>query len=106
MRKELDFHCSNCDNFLLLDDSNSEITDTSLKDFCQLFSLKNWIKKPTYFKSPKTPKTIDLVLTNLTKSFCNFDIIKTGFSDFRNFTATVLKAFSKKQLPSVINYRS
>ena len=94
LRKKLDFHSSNCDNFLLLDDFTSEITDTSLKDFCQLYSLKNWIKKPTYLKSCDTPKTINFVLTNLPNSFYNFDIIQTGLSDFHKSNATVLKTFS------------
>ena len=40
------------------------MTDSNLKDFYNLYLLKNLIKKPTRFKSPENPKNIDLILTN------------------------------------------
>ena len=75
LRKELDFHFSNYDNILLLGDLSSEITDSSLKDFCELYSLQKLIKKLHCFKNPGKPKTIGLILTNRPKSFCNSDTI-------------------------------
>ena len=44
LRNELDFHSSAYDNLLLLRDF--EMTDSSLKDFCQLHLPKNLIKTP------------------------------------------------------------
>ena len=41
LRRKFDFHSSDLENFLVLDDFNSEMTDSSLKDFCLLYSLKN-----------------------------------------------------------------
>ena len=38
--------------------------DSNLKDFCNLYLLKNLIEKPTCFEDPENPKTIDLILTN------------------------------------------
>ena len=58
------------------------MTDTNLKDFCNLYLLKNLIKKPTCFKNPENPKTIDLMLTNRPRSFCNSDTLETRLSDF------------------------
>ena len=64
LRRELDLHSSNYKNFILLGYFNSEMIDSNLKDFCNLYLLKNLIEKPTYFENPENPKTIDLVLTN------------------------------------------
>ena len=71
------------------------MTDANLKDFCNLYLLKNLIKKTTCFKNPENPKTIDLILTNRPRSFCNSDTLETGLSDFHKLTVTVLKTFSK-----------
>ena len=81
-------------------------TDANLKDFCNLYLLKNLIKKPTCFKNPENPKTIDLILTNRPRSFCNSDTLETGLSDFHKLTVTVLKMFFKKQSPKVISHRN
>ena len=106
LRRERDLHSSNYENFILLGDFNSEMTDKNLKDFCNLYLLKNLIKKPTCFKNPENPKTIDLILTNRPRSFCNSDTLETGLSDFHKLTVTILKMFFKKQSPNVISYRN
>ena len=106
LRRELDLHSSNYEKFILLGDFNSEMTDKNLKDFCNLYLLKNLIKKPACFKNPENPKTIDLILTNRPRSFCNSDTLETGLSDFHKLTVTVLKMFFKKQSPNVIRYRN
>ena len=41
LRRELDIHSSNFENFLLPGHFNAEITDPSLIKFCKLYSLKN-----------------------------------------------------------------
>ena len=82
------------------------MTDTNLKDFCNLYLLKNLIKNPTCFKNPENPKTIDFILTNRPRCFCNSDTLETGLSDFHKLTVTVLKTFFKKQSPKVISYRN
>ena len=47
LRRELDLHSSNYKNFVLLGDFTSEMSDKNLKDFFNLYLLKNLIKKPT-----------------------------------------------------------
>ena len=106
LRWEVDIHSSKYENFLLLGDFNAEMTDLSLKEFYNLYSLKYLIKKPTCFKNPDNPKVIDLLLTNRRRSFCNSDTLETGFSDFHKLTLTVLKTYFKKQAPKMINYRN
>ena len=46
LRRELDLHYSNYENFILLGGFNSEMTDTNLKDICNLHLLK--FSKETY----------------------------------------------------------
>ena len=75
---ELDFHSTDYDNFYCQMIFNSQMTDFSLKSRCQLYLIKNLIKKPNCFKNPGNTKTIDLVLTKRPKSFCNSDSIETG----------------------------
>ena len=45
LKRELDIHFSYYESILLLGDLNAEMTDPSLKEFCNLHSLKNLIKK-------------------------------------------------------------
>ena len=82
------------------------MTDPSLKEFCNLYLLKNLIKKPTCFKNPDNPKVMDLLLTNRPESFCNSGTLEIGLSDFHKLTLTVLKTYFKKQAPKMINYRN
>ena len=49
LRRELDVYYSSYENFLLLRHFNSEMTDPSLKEFCNLYLLKNLIKKNNMF---------------------------------------------------------
>ena len=82
------------------------MTDSNLKNFYNLYLLKKLIKKATCFKKLENPKTIDLILANRPRSFCNSDTIETRLSDFHKLTLTVLKTFFKKQLPKVISCRN
>ena len=106
LRRELDTHSSDYENFLLPGDFNAEMTDPSLKEFCNLYSLKKLIKKPTCFKNPDNPKVTDLLLTNGPRSFRNSDTLKTKLPDFHKLTLIVLKTYFQKQTPKMINYRN
>ena len=77
----------------------------SMKDFCDIYSLKNLIKEPTCFKNPTNPKCIDLMLTNRHRIFQNSCVIETGLSDFHKMTVTVLRSFIRKAEPKVTFYR-
>ena len=53
---------TNYDKVFLMEDLNAEEADIHVK-------LKKLIKVPTCFQNPDYPKTIDLMLTNLVRSF-------------------------------------
>ena len=60
---------SKYDNFLLLGDFNSEMSEVAMKDFCDIYCLSNMIKEPTCFKNILNPSSIDLILTNRLRMF-------------------------------------
>jgi exonuclease III len=60
----LDNYCSSYDNFLIVGDLNSEISEPAMSDFCNVYDLKNLVKEPTCYKNPQNPTCIDLLLTN------------------------------------------
>ena len=104
--KNLDKYMLTYSNFLLLGDLNAEPTNPTVHDFCQVYSCKNLIHENTCFKNPQNPSCIDLMLTNMPKSFQSSLVLETGLSDFHKMTLTVMKVFYKKQNPNIIKYRN
>ena len=76
------------------------------KPFCDSYSLTNLIKQPTCYKNLSHPKCIDLILTNVPRSFQTIYVIETRLSDFHLMTLTVMRKNFKKLKPRVISYRS
>ena len=68
-----------------------------MKTFRENFSLQNLIKQPTCYKRPTC---IDLILTNVPRSFQSTCVIETGLSDFHLMTLTVMKKSFKKFQPN------
>ena len=54
-------------------------TNSYLSDFCNTFSLKNWILGKTCFKAV-SGTSVDVMLTNRPRSFQKTAIIETGLS--------------------------
>ena len=101
----LDFYSSKYDNFIVLGDFNTEVSNFLLEQFCETYNLKSLIKVPTCFKSIENPSCIDLILTNHPKCFQHSDVYETGLSDFHKLTFTVLKTHFQKIKPRIIRYR-
>ena len=99
--KLIDFYISKYDNFLLLGDYNCEVKETPMDNFLCSYNLKNLVKKPTCFKNVNNPRTIDLILTNKSKSFYHTDVLKTGLSDFHKMIVTVQKFTFVKANPKI-----
>ena len=99
----LDYYMPKYDNFLLLGDFNSEMSEDAMKDFCDTYCLSNMIKEPTCFKNILNPSSIDLILTNRSRMFQNSIAIET--SDHHILTITVMRSLFKKQAPIIISYR-
>ena len=106
----LDSHSSSdssrYEKVLILGDFNIEVDDQNMKTFCDSYSLTSLIKKPTCYKNPSHPKCIDLILTNVSRSFQTTCVIETGLSDFHLMTLTVMRKSLKTLKPRIINYRS
>ena len=92
------------ENFILLGDFNSEISENAMKEFCDTYNLKNLVTEATCFKNPLNPISIDLILTNRVRSFQNSITMETGLSDHHKMILTVLKTLVPEQSPILIKY--
>ena len=86
-------------------DFNTEVTQTSMKVFCDSYEFKNLIKDATCYKNPENPSCIDLILTNNPNSFQNSEVTETGLSDFHKMTVTIMKSTFQKLQPNSTHYR-
>ena len=102
----LDRNQSKFEHFLLFGDFNSEIQESSISNFCDTYNLKNKINEPTCYKNILNPSTIDLVLTNKSKSFQNSTTIDPGLSHHHKITVTAMKQYFPEQTPVRIKYRN
>ena len=103
--KGLDKFLGKYDNMLLLGDFNADKYNVALIDFCETYNLSNLITQPTCYKNPHNPSSIDVMLTNRKRNFCNSITIETGLSDYHKLTISVLKTYFKKKPPVRLNYR-
>ena len=102
----LDLHSSKYKKMLILGDFNVGIDEPHMKSFCEAYNLTNLIKQPTCYKNPDNPTCIDLILTNVPRTFQSTCVIETGLSDFHLMTLTIMRKTFKRQMPRIINYRS
>ena len=93
---------ANCENFFLMGDLNVEGHTGFLKEFCDLYNLKNLIKVPTCFKNPDFLTTIDVMLTTSYRGFYNSCAIETELSDFHKMIVTVTKSRLQKRNLKII----
>ena len=43
---------------------NSSLSESNLKDFCEVYNLVNLLKVPTCLKKASNPSSIDVILTD------------------------------------------
>ena len=55
--KSLDSYLSNCEKILIID-FNSEITESSMHEICNLYNLNSLCNEPTCYKNPEKPSCI------------------------------------------------
>ena len=103
--KNLDLCSGRYENVIIMGDFNTEPTKSAMGEFMNIYNLKNLIKGPTCYKNPDKPSSIDLILTNKSRSFHSSHIIETGISDFHKMTVSVMKIYFKKQKSNIIYYR-
>ena len=91
---------------IFLVDFNVTGDEHHMKSFCENYCLKNLIRQPTCYKNPSNPVCIDLILTNVPRSFQSTCVVETGLSDLQFMTLAVMRKSFKKYQPKTINYRS
>ena len=93
----LDIYTQNYDKIILLGDFNAEVGEAVLKNFMELYDLKNLAKENTCFKSAGNHSCVDLFPTNRSTPFQHTNVISSGISD--KMIITVLKTTFKKAKP-------
>ena len=91
---------------IFLGDFNVTDDEHHMKSFCKNYGFKNLIRQPTCYNNPSNPVCVDLILTNVPRSFQSACVVETGLFDFHLMTFTVMKKCFKKYQPKIINYRS
>ena len=102
--KGLDELNSKYDNILIIGDLNTEMSESSLNEFCQTYNLESIVNKPTCFKNPKNPSCIDLMLTNKQERFLKAKTVESGLSVFHKMVASVFKTNFEKQKSMIVTY--
>ena len=103
--KTLDSYIGSYDNFFVGVDFNSEISESSMHEFCSIYNLHNLCDKATCYKNPENPSSTDLFLTNSPRSFHNMQTIEICLSDFYRLVVTVLKMYLPNEQPKIVTYR-
>ena len=103
--KSLDLYLGNYERFFILGDLNTKDTEQILVDFNQQYDSKNIVKGPTCLKNVENPSTIDLIITNTSKSCWNTKSFVNGLSDFHALVVTTLNIKFNKPKPREIMYR-
>ena len=104
--ESLDRLSSHYDKMIFLRDFNVTDDEHLLKSFCESYDLKNLIRQPTWYKNPSNPVCIDLILTNVPRSFQSTCVVETGLSDFYLMTLTVMRKGFEKYQSKTKNYWS
>ena len=103
--KALDIYLHKYDHILLIGDLNSEISERSMHDFCNVYNLESLSNTRNCFKNPENPSCIDLLLTNSKNNFNETLVLESDLSDFHKLVVSILKNYFKKEAPKVIIYR-
>ena len=67
--ESIDLLSSDYEKMIFLGDFNVTDDEHDMKSFCENYGLKNLIRQPTSYKNPSDPVCIDLILTNVPRSF-------------------------------------
>ena len=81
-------------------------TSNEIRDFADMFALKNFIKSATCYKNPENHTLVDLLLCNKSRQFSSTGVIENGLSDVHHFIFGVLSHQYIPNKPKTITYRS
>ena len=71
--------------------------------FCEKHNIENLIRQTTYYRDPNNPTCINLIPTDVPRSFVSTCVIETGLSDVRLMTLIVIKKYFRKLQERIIN---
>ena len=74
-----------------------------MKLFCDNYSLKSLIIQPTCYKDFEKPTCVDLISTNMPRSFQNTCVLEAWLSDFHLVTRTTMRKHFRKIKSRTIN---
>ena len=94
--KNMDLYSSTYQNFIFLGDFHAGMEHSTLKDFCNLYSLTSFINKPTCWENHSKPICIDLIPTNRPALFQNTNVFETGLSDFHKMVVIIMETTFRK----------
>ena len=100
--KALHIYLHKYDHILFIGDFNSEISERSIHDFCNIYNLESLSNTTTCFKNSENPSCIDLLLTNSKNNFDETVVLESVLSDFHKLVVSVLKSYFKKEDPSYL----
>ena len=106
LRKSLGLFYADYEKEIIIGNFNFEVNNNHMKSFCENCGLKNLTKQSTCYKNPSNLTCIDLILTNVPRSFQSTCVVETGLSDFHMMTLTVMRKGFNKFQTRIINYRS
>ena len=110
MTDTLDKAVNKYENIFIAGDLNIDIniknkdTNNYLYDLIDTFSLKNLVSSKTCYKTT-CGSTLDIMLTNKSRSFQKTSTVATGLSDCHKMVVTCLKSHFKRLPPKKIVYR-
>ena len=84
---------------------NGVDTNNYLSDLCDTFSLANLISSNICFKS-SSGTSIDVFLTNRTRSFRNTAITETGINDHHKLITSFFRSHFERIPPKKVEYRN
>ena len=74
-----------------------------MKLFCDNYSLKSLIIQPTCYKDFEKPTCVDLISTNMPRSFQNTFVLEAWLSVFHLVTRTTMRKHFRKIKSRTIN---
>ena len=112
LSRVVDLATTKYDKVVILGDINIDTQDSDspglnkVQDICDVFGLISLIIKSTTCETKMSSSSIDVILTNHTRSLKNSGMIETGLSDFHKLVITSFRSTYEKLRPTKIQYRS
>ena len=103
----MDFCSSNYKTLLILEPKKKQMKLRNTKwGVSWYYGLRSLIRQLKWYKTSEDFTCLDLMLTDVPRSFYNADVLETGISDFHQMTLTVMMKVFKKRQSRKVSYMS